>query len=318
MLSVALRDLSVCDRRLEWVGQWSSWWLMWRTLGGDMRETWQSWRRPRRWPRSRTPAGTSSTPRCLQVSDTLAVCLAVFVLFCCHVRYLTDLWISCCRHRGKWQHKEKLSAGMQIFGSLYHLIWVQLPFYHFSVLFVLFSHFSPLERQSSKGQCINHFQANPGKEVSLVNSPTFFTIIQKPQRVSSSVSPQEKRKRAAHGGKKSSSTCPSPSLSSESSCSVPTKDDSLTVDGRSAGDSEFMLCIWATWPASVHHLIFSFFFFSSHFSLFFFQATGSRWNSVRSFSRSASSTAPSHPQPRVPLFKTTSHQKDTKQKVRTQ
>ncbi len=123
---------SACDRRLEWVGQSSSWWLTWRTWGDDMTGTWPSWRRPRRRSSSRPPAGTPSIPEHPQVSDTVAVCLVVFVF----VRYLTDHWISCCRSRGKWEQKEELSAGMQIFGPLFHLIRVQLHFHHFNLPFI--------------------------------------------------------------------------------------------------------------------------------------------------------------------------------------
>lgn len=51
-------------------------------------------------------------------------------------------------------------------------------------------------------------------------------------------------------------------------------------------------------------------------SLSFFQATGSRRSSVRSFSWSASSWTPCHPHPRVPPIKATGHQEYTKEEVR--
>ncbi|KAE8293403.1 Lymphoid-restricted membrane protein Jaw1 Processed lymphoid-restricted membrane protein [Larimichthys crocea] len=56
------------------------------------------------------------------------------------------------------------------------------------------------------------------------------------RRISASIiSGKSQKKRAAHGGssnKKSTRTCPSPSQSSESSCSVMTKEDNYSVDDR--------------------------------------------------------------------------------------
>lgn len=172
---------------------------------------------------------------------------------------------------------------------------------------VFFFHFVQLE-PPSEGQRINNFQQNPGNFFFfLVNSPTFFTNVASQKTKWASLSLQEKikrdlKKRATHGGSSSKKSVRSCSMSSESSCSAMTKDDSFSVDERSTRSSKFIL-YHGPHNQSV----------SPGFP--FFQATGSRWNSARSFSCSSSSAALAHPQPRVPPIKTTGHQKDKKQKV---
>lgn len=150
--------LYVFGRRLEWVGQSSSWWLMWRIWGVDMTETLQSWRRPRGRSSSRPTA--LSNPEHLQVSDT--VCLVVS-----SSAAMSNIWLtngfSCCRSRRQWQQKDIRSAGIQILGLFYHLTTfssLQSAFY------LCCSNFSPLDWRPSKNQCINHFRQKPGQEVS--------------------------------------------------------------------------------------------------------------------------------------------------------
>ncbi len=181
------------------------------------------------------------------------------------------------------------------------------------ILFVFFSHFLSSGQLTSKSQYFSHFQQSPG-EVSFVNSPTFFTYVvtQKPKWASFSLSPQEKivrelKKRASHGGSSSRKCVRSCSLSSESSCSAMAKDDSVSVDDRSPKGPKFILLHLSHIISNCASIDFPFYLF--------FQTTGSRWNSVRSFSCSASSAAASCPQRRVPPIKTTRKQKDTEQKV---